>query len=121
MTDAPKPHGEMRVLIAALTRKDAVLTSAFLKEAGIASVICDSLDAVCVEMKNDAGALLLAEETLTSNEVQSLNAVLQQQPPWSDWPIIVTRRAGEDSWAAGPDSAGRRGGSGHRRRNAVRL
>ena len=97
MTDAPKPHGEMRVLIAALTRKDAVLTSAFLKEAGIASVICDSLDAVCLEMKNGAGALLLAEETLTSNEVQSLNAVLQQQPPWSDWPIIVTRRAGEDS------------------------
>lgn len=95
--NAQKPHGEMRVLIAALTRKDAVLTSAFLKEAGIASVICDTLDAVCVEMKNGAGALLLAEETLASNEVQLLNAVLRQQPPWSDWPIIVTRRAGEDS------------------------
>ena len=87
----------MRVLIAALIRKDALLTSAFLKEAGIASLICDTLDAVCVEMKNGAGALLLAEETLTSNEVQLLNAVLRQQPPWSDWPIIVTRRAGEDS------------------------
>jgi len=87
----------MRILVAALTRKDALLTSAFLKDAGIASVICDSLDAVCLEMKNGAGALLLAEETLTSDEVQSLNAVLQQQPPWSDLPIIVTRRAGEDS------------------------
>ena len=97
MTDAPKPRGEMRVMIAALTRKDASLTSGFLKEAGVASVICDTLDAVCVEMKNGAGALLLAEETVTSNEVQPLNALLRQQPPWSDLPIIVTRRAGEDS------------------------
>ena len=48
-------------------------------------------------MKNGAGGLLLAEELLTPDQAAHLQEILRQQPPWSDLPIIVTRRAGEDS------------------------
>lgn len=97
MNDSQKQRSDMRVVMAAHTRKDALLVGAFLRDVGITSVVCDDLEAVCTELEYGVGALLLPEELLTSKDTQHLRQILHHQASWSDLPIIVTRRAGEDS------------------------
>ncbi|MEN3339655.1 MAG: hypothetical protein V7647_3331 [Acidobacteriota bacterium] len=80
---------ERRVLVFAPIGRDGALTREFLTRAAIPSVVCASVDAVCVELANQAGVIILTEEALDAPGFPNLTAALDRQPAWSDIPVIM--------------------------------
>jgi signal transduction histidine kinase/ActR/RegA family two-component response regulator len=58
---------------------------------------CASADELFREIAAGAGAVILADEALHPEVMEGLLAVLEEQPPWSDLPLIVFTRSGESS------------------------
>lgn len=90
---------EQRVLVLAPLGRDAQLVAEVLERTGIAAVRCSSMQEVCDRLEHGAGALLLAEETLTRTAVACLCRALRAQPTWSDLPIVVSVGEGETTEA----------------------
>jgi signal transduction histidine kinase len=92
---------EQRILLLAPTGKDARLSQSFLAEAGLACTVCSSIAAMCAELEEGAGSLVVTEEALTSAGIRQLEAALAHQPAWSDVPIVVlTSGAGSSTVSA---------------------
>lgn len=90
---------ELRVLVLAPTSKDADLAQSILGRAGVKCVCCDSLIALCRESDAGAGAVLLPEEAVITEDESCLIQRLWHQPLWSDLPVLVLARPGADSAA----------------------
>jgi PAS domain S-box-containing protein len=97
MNERDAPSLEERVLVLVPTARDAAGTKSVLEAAGISSHICESLTQLCQEANRGAGAVLLAEEAVLSDGAGRFREVLDQQPPWSDLPLIVLTPAGAES------------------------
>ena len=98
MTDNARRLAERRVLILAPTGRDAPLARDVLGGAGIRGVICDDLGEMLAQLSEGAGAILLAEEALSSEgHIQHLGERFARQPPWSDLPLLLLTRPGADS------------------------
>ena len=78
-----------RVLIFAPLGKDGPLTSRLLARASLESTLCDSFASVVRELDAGAGAILLTEETLDAPDLPLFAQALDEQPPWSDVPILL--------------------------------
>ena len=92
-----KPELEFRVLLYAPAGKDALLASRVLASANIVSFACSTQQEVLIELKKGAGALLAMEETLTDGTLLLLGSYVDQQPQWSDIPVLVITFQGADS------------------------
>ena len=77
------------VLIWAPRGRDAALTADLLERDGLAARACADADALCRAIREGAGAALLSEEVLTPGAFVQLTALLSEQSPWSDFPILV--------------------------------
>ena len=86
-----------RVLVLAPTSADRQLTSSILTEAGIAYQFCSNLDDVVDQFGESVEAVLLTDDALFSDDVRPLVEALENQPPWSDLPIILLSATGENS------------------------
>jgi signal transduction histidine kinase/ActR/RegA family two-component response regulator len=86
-----------RVLVLVLTSKDAALTETLLSSNGIPVEICPSFDALVENLGAGAAAILLPEEAISPRHNETLRALLDAQPPWSDLPVLVLTRPGADS------------------------
>jgi len=86
---------EESILILAPTGADALNVRALLANAGLNPRICQSLDEVCAQLSEGAGALLIAEEALRASGIQTLTERLQKQPSWSDIPLVVITTGGD--------------------------
>ena len=97
-------RGDAPELIALLTPtgRDAAVTTSVLAAVGLAATACADMAALCARIEQGAGALLVAEEALRPSDVATLFAVLGQQPPWSDVPMVVLTGEGELSRAIPP-------------------
>jgi len=95
----PPSADESRVLIKAVTPKDAALAKSVLASVGLTSLECPSMAHLAAELRGGAGALLIAEEFLTDADFGEIVAVLAAQPPWSDLPVLILARTGADSTA----------------------
>jgi signal transduction histidine kinase len=95
----PDEARDARVLFLAPTRRDATTTARLLQEAGISLRPCTRFDALLADLREGAGAVILPEETMTAAHNARLAEVLQQQPPWSDLPILILAHAGATSFA----------------------
>ena len=84
---------DQRVLLHAPSGRDARLAKEVLERGGWAGAPCDSVEQVCAELTRGAAALLIAEETLTTDARQALTRWVAAQPAWSDVPILVVARA----------------------------
>jgi signal transduction histidine kinase len=94
-------HHEERFLVLAPSGRNAVLTSSVLAEGGIAAEICADLDALCFRISGGAGGAMVMEECLGGDSIGQLIECLSEQPPWSDFPLIVVTTGGastEASW-----------------------
>jgi signal transduction histidine kinase/ActR/RegA family two-component response regulator len=89
---------ETRVLVLAPTGRDAAIASALLAKDGITTEVCGSIDELCDRYAEGAGAALIAEEALGSAALARLLGVLRQQPPWSDFPLVLLTSRGETTW-----------------------
>jgi signal transduction histidine kinase/ActR/RegA family two-component response regulator len=90
MTSRGPADLEDRVLIFAPIGRDAELTRELLERSAIPCAICLSIREV-IEALDTAGggALLMTEESLDQCDFQGLVTTLEQQPPWSDVPVLL--------------------------------
>lgn len=78
-----------RLLILAPIGRDAELMCTHLSGAGIACDAFPDMPTLCNAIADGAGALLFTEEALGHEAGHTLAATLEQQPKWSQVPIIV--------------------------------
>ncbi|PHH39066.1 ATP-binding protein [Pseudomonas putida] len=83
-----------RALILAPMGRDSQVALMILNEAGYAGVITPDLGALCAELEPGAGLLLIATEALRGPELETLLHFLEQQPAWSDLPIVLLTHHG---------------------------
>ena len=81
--------------------RDAALGRSVLQRAGIDCRLCRSGEEVLSEIPRGAGAVIVAEEVLSPALISALTAVIAEQPPWSDLPLLVLTVAGEVSRSSG--------------------
>ena len=89
---------EYSVAVLATTGRDADLTRRVLADAHIACNICEDVDALCCEIRDGVGALVIAEEAILANaSFRAVADALDRQPRWSDLPVLVLTARGADS------------------------
>lgn len=88
---------ELRVLVVAPTARDGEITLTLLSHAGLSGVICESLRALCDEIRYGVGAVLITAESLASDSMQDLIACVQEQESWSDLPIVLLMQGGHQT------------------------
>jgi signal transduction histidine kinase/ActR/RegA family two-component response regulator len=86
---------DQRVLLLAPTARDREVTRAHLDRAGIACYACTGVTTLIEEIRRGAGAVLLTEEVITPPGTAALLAALDDQPAWSELPVILLMRGGE--------------------------
>jgi hypothetical protein len=91
------PNHQQRVIVLAPRKRDARLTQAILAGAGIACAVCGTMESLCDELADAAGAVLLTEEALASQHLGRLISILSAQPAWSDLPLILLMPGGANS------------------------
>ena len=80
---------EQRILILAPLGRDGPLAERVIREAGIDAQVCSSIEQLCEEIEQGAAAALLTEEVLGVPQAREFFELLERQPPWSDFPVIV--------------------------------
>lgn len=85
----------LRILIVAPVGRDAPAIAELLESHGHLVRICSGLLDAGAQLEQGAGALLLTEESLDREQVANLLVRLDQQPPWSELPVIILTSAGE--------------------------
>ena len=86
-----------RVLVLAPVGRDAALSAMVLNQTGIAARICPAMEALCDEIDRGAAALLITEEALDGGMTARLRRSLDQQPSWSDIPLILLTNPGHET------------------------
>ena len=79
---------ELTVLVWAPRGRDAELAAQLLVRNGLVAVACQRLDDVG-QLVGRAGCAVLTEEALQPAQRSALTTALAQQPPWSDFPVIL--------------------------------
>jgi signal transduction histidine kinase/ActR/RegA family two-component response regulator len=64
-----------------------------LAEAAIACETCTGEEQLFATLARDAGVLVIAEESLDEGLAARLGQFIQQQPPWSDLPVLVVAQS----------------------------
>ncbi|HZG54448.1 MAG TPA: ATP-binding protein [Pyrinomonadaceae bacterium] len=88
---------DKRVLLLAPTGKDAQLIAKVLGEAGVAAEACRDIHDFCEKFSAGAGAAFITEEALDAASLKCLVDALGEQPPWSDFPLVVLTSGGSDA------------------------
>ena len=91
---APAPSVSERVLVVAPHGRDAAIAAAILQEARAAVHVCPDLANLLCELGDGAGAALIAEEALQDPHYPDLVRWIEQQPPWSDLPVVLIAHRG---------------------------
>ena len=86
-----------RVLLLAPTAKDGEVTRRILLKAGIECIALKNLHELNEELGNGAGALLMTDEAFADSGIGGLVDALENQPSWSDIPIVIMMRGAAES------------------------
>ncbi len=79
----------VRVLVLALTGQSGLASTEVFRKAGLRAEACTSFFELILGLKLGAGAVFLAEESLSGRWLDELATWVAQQPPWSDQPFVV--------------------------------
>src|SRR5215212_8196867 len=107
MAEEPIAAIEGRILLLAPTRKDAAAAGNVFATAGLALTLCDDLAGLCAEIERGAAVAIVPDEAIMGDREGRLRRLLAEQPPWSDFPLIVltpahrTRSAAHDLESVG--------------------
>ena len=88
------------VLLNALNPPDARAVLRALGDAGIATQLCPGRD-LLAEVQAGVGAIILLEEMMSGLFVRKLAALIEEQPIWSDIPLIILttpKRDASEHW-----------------------
>ena len=87
-------ENETRVLVVAPSGRDGAMICDLLASSGIACTSFSTSEEARSELKEGAGAVILADEVLTLPDIAAWSAQLAEQPPWSALPVIVLTISG---------------------------
>lgn len=90
----------MRVLVLVAESKDSRSIPPVLDKIGAEPFMCSSPEQMSTELDKGAGAILLDEETLSLPANRCLTTFLENQPSWSELPIIILLRHGPETGLA---------------------
>jgi signal transduction histidine kinase len=87
----PAADGELdeRVLVLAAGGRNGEVLCHILRAAGLSYQLCLSMAELITEVSTGAGAVLLTAQTLTKAALTQLQTMLDQQPHWSDLPLVI--------------------------------
>ncbi|MGD8216960.1 response regulator [Pseudomonas thivervalensis] len=88
-----EPLSERALILAPLGR-DSQIALMILNEAGFAGLICRHLGHLCEELESGAGLLVVSSEALVGPDLETLFLQIEQQPAWSDLPIVLLTHHG---------------------------
>jgi signal transduction histidine kinase len=94
-----RAHGSQVVALLAPTGRDAWIAQRVLATAGMDTMVCADMTALCTALVGEVGAIVIAEETLNAHGSAMLLSTLEAQPAWSDVPVVVLTGEGELSRA----------------------
>lgn len=80
------------MLLLAPTRRDADVTSRLLAGVGLDTHCCASSAEAAEELRRGAGVLLLTEDIVADTSFPLLRQSLEEQPAWSDIPVVLLLR-----------------------------
>ena len=83
-----------RVLILAPLGRDSAIAGAILREAELPVQVCAGLPGLLDDLESGVGVALIAEEALQNAGYPDLVRWIDQQPPWSDLPIVLIAHRG---------------------------
>jgi PAS domain S-box-containing protein len=83
-----------RAVILAPTGRDASVAAALIKEAGYYANVCGDLAALMHEIEGGAGLAVIADEAIKTADLRGLMRWLNDQPSWSDFPIVLLTHQG---------------------------
>jgi signal transduction histidine kinase/CheY-like chemotaxis protein len=83
-----------RAVILAPTGRDAAVAAALIREAGFYANIAGDLAALMREIEAGAGLAVIADEAIKTADLRSLVRWLNEQPSWSDFPIVLLTHQG---------------------------
>ncbi len=89
----PGPSSQ-RAVILAPTGRDAAVAAALIREAGFYANIAGDLAALIHEIEAGAGLAVIADEAIKTADLRSLVKWLNDQPSWSDFPIVLLTHQG---------------------------
>ena len=85
-----------RVLILAPTGSDGAVLKGVLSNEQIAATVCENIEQLCSGIKEGAGSAIIAEEALSGDALMLLAQTIDNQPEWSDFPMIIMAGAGTE-------------------------
>ena len=91
---------DLRVLVAAPAGRDAPLICEMLAKRGFMCLSYLTVRELCRDVTDDVGAIILTDEAFVPGVFEELNAVLREQPVWSDLEMIVLTSNGGRAQAA---------------------
>ncbi len=78
-----------QVLVLAPIGRDAELACEILGQNGVYCLLCEAIEDVIRGIERGAGSALITEEALTPEAIDKLETVLDRQPKWSEFPIMI--------------------------------
>lgn len=87
---------ESRILILAPLDRDSILAANVLSASSMRASICTSMENLCQQFFEGAGAIVLTEEALTHSSFDLLKSALNRQKPWSDIPVVLLTSRGNE-------------------------
>ena len=88
-TETKASDHDLRTIILAPTGKDKLLIAGLLERRQIPCHAVESVEDLCREIESGAGAAIVSEEALSARAIRELHQVIEQQPPWSDFPLVL--------------------------------
>jgi signal transduction histidine kinase len=83
---------ELRVLVAAPTRRDGEVTAELLAKEGIECLVRNRLQDLADELQSGVGAVVLTDAAFGDPAIGTLVNTIRQQPSWSDVPTLLLSR-----------------------------
>ncbi|MBR1208781.1 MULTISPECIES: ATP-binding protein [unclassified Bradyrhizobium] len=84
----------LRILILAPSGRDAPTVADVIAKASMHPHTCATLESLCVEIAEGAGAILLAEEALKEQDaIDRFHRTLGKQSAWSELPVLLIAKA----------------------------
>lgn len=80
---------EERILILAPAGANAKTTVDVLERSGFSCLAVEDISQFCRYLAQEAGAAIILNERLSADDITCIRDVLQNQPPWSNLPLIL--------------------------------
>ena len=93
--EAEPESTDRRAIILAPTGRDSELIAGLLQRAALPAHPVGSVAELAADIQKGAGAAIVSEEALAGNGIKELLRVVNQQPPWSDFPLILLTVGGQ--------------------------